>query len=323
MEYIETMMSDLAVGGRSQQTSKTYACCVRAFARTFKAPLTRAKRDDIALFIRGLTDERRLAPSSVKNFVFALRFFYSVTMRRPELVEGLRAPKVTAKPVTVLSIEEVTRLLESIQGNTLYTIASLMYGTGMRLGEAIAITVDDIDASRGLIVVRHTKTRRPRVVRLSTELLIRLREYWRARRPPMPFLFPGLDGTRPINTSVIQRGLRRAATAAGITKRVTPHVLRHTYATHLIEGGIDLHTVQLLLGHASLFETLRYLHLSDAHLAGRPTILPSLLADPISLINHIGRQSNPPRLECEQERHLTTRELAQARRNATRQLPLL
>jgi integrase len=192
------------------------------------------------------------------------------------------------------------------------------------LGEALAITIDDIDASRGLIVVRHTKTRRPRVVRMSSELLARLRSYWRARRPPRPFLFPGLDGTRPIDPSAIQRGLKRVAIAAGITKRVTPHVLRHSYATHLLEGGVDLHTVQLLLGHSSIFMTLRYLHLSDAHLAGRPTVLPSLLVDPIWSSRRVEHQCEPPpRLEREYERHPTRQELAQTRPLTTHQLALL
>lgn len=303
MANLDTMIQDLTLTGHSPRTAETYAMCLRAFERTIQLPAARATRANIAAFIRHITETRRLAPSSVKNFVCALRFFYERTARLPELVEGLRAPRVTPRPAVVLSVEEVTRLLECTRASSQYAIASLLYGTGMRLGEALAVTVDDIDASRGVIVVRHTKTRRPRIVRMSTELLGRLRHDWRLRRPPGPLLFPGADGTRPIDPSAVQHALRRAATAARITKHVTPHVLRHTYATHLIEGGVDLHTVQLLLGHSNLYMTLRYLHVSNAHLAGRPIILPALLADPRPDIGYALPSPQPPRPERTVERH--------------------
>lgn len=307
MADIDTMIQDLTLTGHSTRTTETYAMCLRAFERTIQLPAARATRAHIAAFIRHITDTRRLAPSTVKNFVCALRFFCEHTARRPDLVEGLRIPRVTPKPAVVLSVEEVTRLLECTRASSQYAIASLLYGTGMRLGEALAVTVDDIDASRGVIVVRHTKTRRPRIVRMSTELLARLRHDWRVRRPPGPLLFPGADGVRPLDPSAVQNALRRAAAAARITKHVTPHVLRHTYATHLIEGGVDLHTVQLLLGHANLYMTLRYLHVSNAHLAGRPIILPTLLADPRPDAGFALPSPQPPRPERPVDRHATGR----------------
>lgn len=280
MANVDTMHRNLIIGGRSKSTCGSYTSCMRIFERAIDVPLADATRQHIAFFLRDIGEGRRLAPSTVKLFVCALRFFYAHTMRRPELVEGLRSPRVTQRAAVVLSVDEVNRLLDCIRDSSHYTIASLMYGTGMRLGEALSVAVGDVDASRGLIVVRHTKTRRPRVVRMSAELLGRLRADWRARRPPLPLLFPGIDSTRPLDPTPLQRALRRAAVAAGIPKRVTPHVLRHTYATHLLEGGVDLHTIQLLLGHSSIDTTLRYLHVSDAHLAGRPITLPPLLADP-------------------------------------------
>jgi site-specific recombinase XerD len=280
MAFIESLSHDLIVSGRSEKTSVTYAGCIRTFERGIPVPLDRVEREHIARFLQDLAQARRLASSTIKNFVHALRFFYAQTMRRPDLVDGLRAPRITQRPAVVLSLDEVARLFDCIRCSSHFAIASLLYGTGMRLGEATSVTISDVDAARGLIVVRHTKSRRPRVVRLTQELLGILRDDWRARRPPKPLLFPGLDATGPVDPTGVQRALQRAAAAAGITKRVTPHTLRHTYATHLIEGGVDLHTVQLLLGHSSLFTTLRYLHVSNAHLAGRPIVLPSLLADP-------------------------------------------
>lgn len=313
MSNIEMLIEDLTMAGRSSRTAATYAGCIRIFERTCGVPLAQVTRQDVAKFLGDLAQGRRLAPPTVKNFVFALRFFYIHTVRRPEVVEGLRSPRITPKVAVVLSVDEVNRLLECIRSTTMYTFASLLYGTGMRIGEALAVTVDDIDAARGVIVVRHTKTRRPRIVRMSTELLSRLRADWRARRPPRPLLFPGLHGSRPLDQSTIGRALRRAAEEAGITKRVTPHVLRHTYATHLIEGGVDLHTVQLLLGHASLFETLRYLHLSNAHLAGRSTVMSPLLGEvppSVAITTMLGQAS---RAEHTYVRPPTRREIAHAR----------
>lgn len=271
------MLADLTVAGKSPRTCEAYAACVTAFGRFISVPLDRADRADVAAFLAHLAYERRLAPSTVKINVCALRFFFEITLDRPSVVAGLRVPRVTPTVPEVLSCEEVTRLLDSFASLTQYTLASLLYGTGMRLGEGLAITVHDIDAARGIIVVRHTKTRRPRVARMSRELLGRLRHYWRMTRPPLPLLFPGKDPTRPLEHSTVQKAFKRAAAAAGLRKHVTPHVLRHTYATHMLESGVDIHTLQLLLGHSSLQNTLRYLHVSTAHLAGRVTELGPLL----------------------------------------------
>ena len=277
-KLFDSMMIDLKVAGKAPRTCESYSACVCHFAERLDVPLALATRDDVAAFVSYIARERRLAPSTVKIYTYAIRFCFEVTLRKPWVVDGLKAPRVTPKAVVVLSPDEVTRLLQSFRSPTYYAIASLLYGTGMRLGEALAVTVDDIDASRGVIVVRHTKTRRPRVARLTDELLRRLRAYWRATHPARPLLFPGTDPTRHLDPTAVEKVFKRVAADAGLSKHVTPHVLRHTYATHLLEAGVDIHTVQLLLGHTTLYSTLRYLHLSTAHLAGRPTPLPPLLA---------------------------------------------
>jgi len=265
----DRMLADLTVAGKAPRTCEAYAACVAAFGRFISVPLDGAERADVAAFIAHLAYERRLAPSTLKINVCALRFFFEVTAGRPAVVSGLKLPRVPQTSPEVLSVEEVMRFIGAFRSLNQYTLASLLYGTGMRLGEALSVTVHDIDAARGVIRVRHTKTRRPRVVRLSGELLVRLRRYWRVARPPLPLLFPGRDPSRPMKASTVQKAFKRATADAGLRKRVTPHVLRHTYATHMLEAGVDIHTVQLLLGHSSLQNTLRYLHLSTAHLAGR------------------------------------------------------
>lgn len=276
-DLLDAYVQDLLIGGRARRTAKCYAACVGDFASRLGRPPEKATRGDVVSFINHLTLERQLAPSTIKINVYALRFFFEVTLRNPALVEGLKAPRVDAKTAVVLSQDEATRLLKCFRSATQFALASLLYATGMRIGEALGVRVDDIDAARGVIVVRQTKTRRPRLVRLSDELLARLRAYWRVKRPEGPLLFPSKDPTQRPDPTLIRRALRDAGREAGIKKSITPHVLRHSYATHLLEGGVDLHTVQMLLGHASIMTTLHYLHVSTAHLAGRPQELPALL----------------------------------------------
>ena len=242
-DHLASFTTDLQLGGKSPRTCVTYTACVRYFAAHLNIAPADATREHIAAFVTHLAHERRMAPSTVKNHVCALRFYYEFTQRRPDLLDGLRIPRVTPKSVVVLSPEEIGRLLRCFRSATHFAIASLLYGTGMRIGEALAITTDDIDAARGVIVVRHTKNRRPRVARLTQELLSRLRHYWRVRRPPGPLVFPGKDPTRPIDPSAVQNAFKQAARLSGLTKPVTPHVLRHTYATHMLESGVDIHTV--------------------------------------------------------------------------------
>ena len=272
-----SMMSDMAVTGKSQRTCDVYAAFIKELDDYCDAPLSKLKREHIAQFMRHLTTERKLAPSSLNLATVAVRFFCNVTLKRPALAEGLRSPRVTAKAIEVLSVEEVERLLSSVKSITYFTVASVLYGTGMRLGEALSITTRDIHDDRGVISVTHTKNRKPRLVRLSTELVKRLRTFWRATRPKSELLFHGKDPKRPLDTSTIQDAIQRAAHDAGLRKHVTPHILRHTHATHLLEAGVDLFTVQQLLGHASILQTAHYLHVSSAHISGKKLILPPLL----------------------------------------------
>ena len=279
-EILSSLAIELGVAGKSASTCVTYIGCVRYFGEYLDKPLTEVDRSDVARFMTHLARERHLTPSTVKTYVCALLFLFRVVLGRANVVVGLKTPRVTPPLAVVLSPEEVTRLLAAFRSPMYVGLSHLLYGTGMRLGEALSVTVEDIDAARGVIRVQHTKTRRPRVVRLSKCLLEVLRNYWREVRPPRPLLFPGRNPTQHLNTTSVTRAFRRAASDAGINKPVTPHVLRHSYATHLIEGGVDIHTVQLLLGHASLDMTLRYLHLSTAHLAGRRPVLSPLLGVP-------------------------------------------
>lgn len=275
--FLQDLETSLRLAGKAPATVRAYVACVKDFVRYAGVSVSRLGSLHIGCFLAHLTLERGLEPSTVKVYVYAVRFLFEVTLERPEVVSKLKAPRVTPKPVLVLSRDEVVRFLDGFRSVTYRALACLVYGTGMRIGEALSVKVQDIDSARGVINVLHTKVRRPRVARLSPALLEVLRQYWRATRPPQPYLFPGRDPRRPLEQTIVQSAFKSAARSAGLTKVVTPHILRHTFATHLLEAGVDIHTVQLLLGHANLAATLRYLHVSTAHVAGRITPLHPLL----------------------------------------------
>ena len=276
-KLLSKTMTDLSMSGKSPGTCATYLACIKDLCAYVDKPMSKLTREDIVEFMRYETAERRLSPSSLRIIAVAIRFFCKVTLGRPNLVEGFRAQRVTLKPVTVLSVAEADKLISSIESPTHYAIASVLYGTGMRLSEALAIRVDDIHDDRGIITVPHSKTREPRVARLSVELVSRLRNYWRFRRPKSQLLFHGKYPLTPMSQTPVQLAFRQAGEAAGLRQHVTPHVLRHTHATHLLESGVDLYTVQKLLGHACIESTLCYLNVSTAHLAGQRIELPPLL----------------------------------------------
>jgi site-specific recombinase XerD len=203
------------------------------------------------------------------NHVAALRFFFVRTLKRPEFRDFLPYPREPERLPTILSLDEVARLINA-SGN-LFRRALLMtlYGTGMRRSEVVRLRVSDIDSQRMIIRVVQGKGGKDRDLPLKPELLETLRAYWRWRKPK-GYLFPSHDPRRgpeePISDKTVWHACRDAARRAGITKHVTPHTLRHSWATHLLEGGTDLRTIQVLLGHGDLETTARYIHLSQAHL---------------------------------------------------------
>jgi integrase/recombinase XerD len=204
-----------------------------------------------------------------------LRFFFCKTLKRNYPVEEVPYPRAPRKLPIILTQEEAVRLIDS--ASNLFHRAMLMtlYSTGMRRAELCHLKVEDIDSTRMIVHIRHGKRNRDRDVPLSPKLLETLREYWRWMQPKT-YLFPGTKNgwraDKPITPKVLWEACREAAQAAGITKDVRPHLLRHSFATHLLENGADLPTVQLLLGHSDLKATSIYLHLSERHLkaAGTP-----------------------------------------------------
>ncbi len=260
----DKMEQDLVLCGRSEATCESYLGHCRAFVVHLGRCPTTASQPDVRGWLLHLLREKKRKPNTVNVAIGALRFLFNVTLSRPEVMVGIRLVRADHPQPDVLSGSEVARLLEHAPSLKHKVLMMLMYGAGLRVAEARHLRVGDIDSKRMLLHVRHTKTRHDRVLPLSPLLLSTLREYYRAAEVTGDLLFPGGKGDGVITRNAINRAMRQAMVAAAITKRVHPHLLRHSFATHLLEVGTDLRTVQILLGHRSMQSTARYTHLSEA-----------------------------------------------------------
>jgi len=265
----EMMLEELQRRHYSHRTAKTYTRIVRDFAEHFHRSPNQLGPEQIRQYQAHLFQGKKLVPATVSQYASALRFFFVKTLRRRFLAEHIPFPKQPRRLPIVLSPEEVTQLIDSASNLYHRTLLMTLYSTGMRRAELCRLRVNDIDSRRMMIRIQQGKGRRDREVPLSLRLLETLRVYWRWMKP-RTFLFPGtVKGCRadvPITPNIVWLACREAAQAAGITKHLSPHTLRHSYASHLLEAGADLRTIQVLLGHSRLEHTLVYLHLSPKHL---------------------------------------------------------
>ncbi len=269
------MLEELQRRNYSQTTVNTYLKVVEDFARYFHRPLDELGKEQIRAYQVHLFQERKLGVRTVGLHTAALRFFFCKTLKRMYPVEEVPYPRAPRRLPIILTREEAVRMIDPA-GNLFHRAMLItMYSTGMRRAELCNLKVEDIDSTRMIIHIRQGKRGKDRDVPLSPKVLETLREYWRWMKPKT-YLFPGtVNGSRadkPITHKVLWEAVREAAKTAGITKAVRPHLLRHSFATHLVEAGADLPTVQALLGHADLKPTSIYLHLSERHIkaAGTP-----------------------------------------------------
>ena len=259
----------------SQTTVNTYLKVVEDFARHFGRPPDKLGKEQLRAYQVHLLQERKLGVRTVGLHTAALRFFFCKTLKRMYPVEEVPYPRAPRRLPIILTREEAIRLIDSASNLFHRAMLITMYSRGMRRAELCRLKVEDIDSTRMLIHIRQGKGGKDRDVPLSPKTLETLREYWRWMKPKT-YLFPGtVNGSRadkPITPKVLWEACREAAQRAGITKAVRPHLLRHSFATHLVEGGADLPTVQALLGHTDLKPTSIYLHLSERHIkaAGTP-----------------------------------------------------
>jgi integrase/recombinase XerD len=274
---IERLSQDLARARYTKRTCTRYVATARGLCAFTGKPVADVERDDIRRFMDHVLSGD--GASSTKNHVgCALRFLYRRTLGRPEMVSFLKLPKIHSPLPVVLSKGEVNRLLNAIRNPRYQSMAMVMYGTGLRIAEARVLTVNDIDRERQVLIVRHGKGDKARETKLSPVLYDWLRADWARRRPPLPYLFADAAGRLPL-PSTVREALKLAAEEANIRKRVTPHVLRHTFATHLLEEGTDVRVVSALLGHAQVTTTARYARVTEKIVRQTPSPL-DLLPQP-------------------------------------------
>ncbi len=273
------MLEELQRRNYSAITTRNYLRVVADFAKYFGTSPDKLGPNELRTYQAYLLTERKLTPGTVVNRVAALRFFFVKTLKRHQFRDFLPYPQDRRRLPTVLSREEVSRLINA--AGTLFrrTLLMTLYATGMRRSELARLKVSDIDSQRMIIRVVEGKGGKDRDLPLSPTLLETLREYWRWRKPRL-YLFPTRNRQRrldqPISDKTVWIACSEAARQAGIRKRVTPHTLRHSWATHLLEAGTDLRTIQVLLGHGDLETTAQYLHLSQRHLQAVTNPLDSL-----------------------------------------------
>ena len=273
------MLEELQRRNYSHRTAKTYVRIVRDFAEYFHQPPDKLGPEQIRQYQAHLFQTKKLTPATVSQYVSALRFLFVKTLHRHFLAEYIPFPKSRKRLPTVLSPEEVTRLIDAACNLYHRTLLTTLYSTAARRAELCRLKVQDIDSQRMMIRINQGKGGRDREVPLSPKLLETLRVYFRWMRPTT-FLFPGtVKGVRadvPITPNVVWLACRQAAQRAGITKPLSPHSLRHSCASHLLDAGADLRTIQVILGHSRLEHTLIYVHLSPKRLQAIPNPLDAL-----------------------------------------------
>jgi site-specific recombinase XerD len=271
------MIEDMMIRNLSPATQQSYIHAVARFSDYFGRSPDKLTLDDVRAYQVHLAS-KGVAWGSLNQVVCALRFFYGVTLDQAIIPERIPYAREPRKLPTVLSADEVVRFLEAVSSLKARVALTTAYAAGLRVSEVAALKVADIESDRMVMRIENGKGGKQRYVMLSAPLLGVLRSYWRLARPSL-FLFPGRTPDKPIEPTVLHAACRSAAAAAGIDKRVSVHVLRHSFATHLLESGTDIRIIQVLLGHENLSTTARYTRVSTSLIAGTASPLDRLSLD--------------------------------------------
>lgn len=262
--FRDQMDADMEIRNLSVNTRKAYLRCAYQFVHHFMRPPDTLTLEDIRQYQIYLTRERKVSWSAFNQAVAAIKFLYAVTLKKDWRVEQIPYQKTARKLPEILSTDKVAALL-AVPNVKHRALLMAMYAGGLRVSEATHLKVSDIDSQRMVLRIDQGKGRKDRYVMLSAPLLEVLREYWRARRPPT-WLFPGPDSANPISRAAVNAAVKKATSSAKIGGRVYPHLLRHCFATHLLENGANLVVIQKLLGHRSLRSTEIYTHVAKNYL---------------------------------------------------------
>lgn len=267
----QRMIDDLRVRNYAPGTIDLYIGSVARFAQHFGKSPDQLGPEHIREYQTFLVNTKKASWPVFNQAVCALRFFYKFTLGKPWMIEHIPFPKQEKKLPVVLSPGEVAKFLQAVPNLKHRTVLMTMYGSGVRIAEALGLRIDDVDSHRMLIRVEQGKGRRDRYTILPPTLLASLRGYWKSSRT-RPWLFPGQTSQQPLTQNAMHRVVRRVRKKAGLAKPVTTHTMRHCFATHLLEAGVDLRTIQVLLGHRSLNTSAMYLHVAAGALRsdGKP-----------------------------------------------------
>ena len=271
----QRMLEDMRIRNFAPSTQRTYIDAVAKFAKHFDRPPDQIGPEEIRGYQIYLKDEKQVGWGRFNTIISGLRFFYRTTLSKDWRMELIPFPQREKKLPVVLSVEEVARFLAAIPSLRQRAMLVTAYATGMRVSEVAHLQVEDIDSQRMVIRIRQSKGHKDRYTLLSPRLLDLLRTYWKAAHPTT-WLFPGRDGQSPVSRRGISWMCEQARHAAGLSKSATVRSLRHSFATHLLERGTDIRTIQLLMGHASLRTTALYLHVASTRINSTPSPLDSL-----------------------------------------------
>ena len=264
--FKEQMQGDMVLRNFSPHTQEAYHRAARDLERHFNKPPDRLRRNDIKSFLLSTVQTRKLSQSSLRITHAALRFLYETTLKKRWVMDKIPYPKTARKLPIVLERSEVETVLMSAGGLKQRAMLMVTYSAGLRVSETAHLKITDIDSKRMLLRVEQGKGKKDRYTLLSRRTLETLREYFK-KYQPKHWLFPGGIPEQPISIATIQQAFKRAKRKSGITKPASCHTLRHSFATHLLEAGVDLYNIQLLLGHTSIKTTTIYLHVSKKNLS--------------------------------------------------------
>ncbi len=256
----QRMTEDMRIRNYAPKTIKTYVGHVRRFAEHFGRSPSRLGTEEIRQYQLHLVDERKVSWSMFNQAVCALRFFYGVSLNREEIIPRIAHGRREKKLPVVLSVKEVHQVIHAVENLKHRTLLMTIYAGGLRVSEGIGLRVEDIDSARMTLLIRQAKGRKDRLVPLSATLLEVLRNYYKQARPAT-CLFPGEKPDRALHPTSIQKAFKLARLKVQMSKPASVHTLRHSFATHLLEAGTDLRTIQTILGHSSLSTTAIYLHI--------------------------------------------------------------
>lgn len=257
------MLQDLQLHGYAERTQQCYIAAVALLANFFNRPPDQLSDEELRHFFLHQINERQAARSTIRQYLCGIKFFFETTLGRPMPALDLVKPRKRMKLPVVLSVAEVRTVLALVRHPVAQMALGLIYACGLRLAEGRQVRVADLDGERRLLWVRDGKGGKDRSVPLPEATLGRLRSYWRQQRPPGPWLFPASRGAGPVEPSLLQKAFKGALCQSPVAKDASVRTLRHSYATHLLERGVDLRVIQSLLGHASPSTTTIYTHLTQ------------------------------------------------------------